>query len=273
MAQEGRGKRTSFPDSIFEIDEFDTNWANEDGSGVDLMREPSLIPAEPGSEIQATGGPRSKPPAEPEPEHRSGPFHEDPLDGFGDGLPLVHPDLEATPANQEMKPTVPIRPRPELPLELDLDLEEPPLPPRISAPVAEADESTRRTAPGDPTLGDARDRYAMGDYSGALAVAEQLLAADPQDEQAQRYADSCRRVLEQMFVAKLGSLDQTPRVAVTGDRLRWLSLDHRAGFVLSLIDGTSTVEELLDISGMPRIETLRTLCDLVEQNVVVLTRN
>jgi hypothetical protein len=60
------------------------------------------------------------------------------------------------------------------------------------------------------------------------------------------------------------------RVAVPSDQIRWLSLDHRAGFVLSLIDGSSTVEELLDISGMNRLDALRILYTLYDQRVVAL---
>ena len=106
---------------------------------------------------------------------------------------------------------------------------------------------------------------------GALFVAEGILANDPENSQARRYADNCRQVLEQMYCAKLGPLTQRPEVAVSGDQMRWLSLDHRAGFLLSLVDGSSSVEELLDISGMPRFEALRTLCDLLEQNVIALS--
>ena len=43
-----------------------------------------------------------------------------------------------------------------------------------------------------------------------------------------------------------------PMVLVPRTQLRWLSIDHRAGFVLSLIDGSSTLEMILDVCGMPR---------------------
>jgi hypothetical protein len=116
-----------------------------------------------------------------------------------------------------------------------------------------------------------KDRYATGDFTGALIVAESLLEADAGDTDAQRYAQSCRDVLTQMYSARLGALTQRVRVAVPGDQIRWLSLDHRAGFVLSLIDGSSTVEELLDISGMNRLDALRILYTLYDQRVIALS--
>jgi len=122
----------------------------------------------------------------------------------------------------------------------------------------------------DAELSEMKDRYAMGDFTGALVVAEGLLEVNADDTDAQRYAQSCRDVLTQMYTARLGALNQQVRVAVPGDQIRWLSLDHRAGFVLSLIDGTSTVEELLDISGMNRLDALRILYTLFDQRVIAL---
>lgn len=122
----------------------------------------------------------------------------------------------------------------------------------------------------DAEITEMKDRYAMGDFTGALVVAEGLLEINADDIDAQRYAQSCRDVLTQMYSARLGALSQRVRVAVPGDQIRWLSLDHRAGFVLSLIDGSSTVEELLDISGMNRLDALRILYTLFDQRVIAL---
>ncbi len=124
------------------------------------------------------------------------------------------------------------------------------------------------TSDGDPLTAKLRDSYAMGDFSGALAAAEELLARDPGDLDAARYAQSCRGVLIEMYSARLGRLDRVVHVAVAPERVRWLSLDHRAGFLLSLADGASTVEELLDISGMPVLDALRILAELLEQGVI-----
>jgi hypothetical protein len=115
-----------------------------------------------------------------------------------------------------------------------------------------------------------RDRYAAGDFSGALVLAEGILETDAGNREAERLAEKCREVLAKMYLARIGSLDQVVKVIVADDQLRWLSLDHRAGFLLSLVDGTSRVEDLLDISGMPRLEALRILYTLLEQGAIAL---
>jgi len=122
---------------------------------------------------------------------------------------------------------------------------------------------------GDP-LADLRERYALGDFSGALVIAEGVLSSEPANVDAQRYAESCRDVLKQMYAARLGPLDQVPTVGIPLEQLRWLTLDHRAGFLLSHVDGVSTLEEILDVSGMPHLEAMRIIFDLVQQKVIVL---
>jgi hypothetical protein len=113
-----------------------------------------------------------------------------------------------------------------------------------------------------------RDRFDAGDFSGALIVAEGILVEDPDNADALLYAEHCRDVLKQMYLSRLGGLRRVPNVAVGQDQLRWLSLDHRAGFLLSLVDGRSTLDEVLDMSGMSDLEALRLLVQLLQQNVI-----
>jgi hypothetical protein len=129
-------------------------------------------------------------------------------------------------------------------------------------------EITERTIE-DP-VAEMRERFALGDYTGALEMAELLLAEEPDNLEAAECGENCRTVLEGMFAARLGPLDRVPMVVVPRTQMRWLSMDHRAGFVLSLVDGTSTVEMILDVCGMPRLDALRILNELVQQRIVAL---
>ncbi len=113
-----------------------------------------------------------------------------------------------------------------------------------------------------------RERFSLGDYTGALEVAEVLLAEEPGNLEAAECGENCRSVLEKMYTARLGPLDRVALVTVPRAQMRWLSMDHRAGFVLSLIDGSSTVEMILDVCGMPRLDALRILQELAQQKIV-----
>jgi hypothetical protein len=113
-----------------------------------------------------------------------------------------------------------------------------------------------------------RERFSLGDYSGALEMSELILGEDPGNLDAAECGENCRSVLENMYAARLGPLDRVPVVIVPNAQMRWLSMDHRAGFILSLIDGSSTVEMILDVSSMPRLDALRIVLDLVQQKIV-----
>ena len=117
-------------------------------------------------------------------------------------------------------------------------------------------------------LGDMGDRFSLGDYTGALAIAEAVLERDPTNAQASRCADECRAKLIQMYTARVGPLDRVPVVMVAREQLRWLSIDHRAGFLLSHIDGISSLEMILDVSGMPLLDALKILAELSQQRVI-----
>jgi hypothetical protein len=119
----------------------------------------------------------------------------------------------------------------------------------------------------DPLL-EMRDRYAVGDFTGALAIAEKVLDESPSNGEANRYMVSCRDILTQMYTARLGSTGQVPRVLLGADQVRWLTLDHRSGFLLACIDGACTIEEILDVSGMQPLDALRILCELLQQGVI-----
>ncbi len=119
----------------------------------------------------------------------------------------------------------------------------------------------------DPIV-DMKDRFSLGDYSGALAVAEMLLTKDASNVEAAKMAEECQRVLIKMYAARIGPLDRVPMVMVQPHELRWLSIDHRAGFLLSLVDGMSSIEMILDVSGMPLLDTLRILHELYQQRVI-----
>jgi hypothetical protein len=59
-----------------------------------------------------------------------------------------------------------------------------------------------------------------------------------------------------------------PFCTMTHETLKRLPLDHRAGFLISLMDGAVDLEVLVEISSMKREEVLRTVRDLHESGVV-----
>jgi hypothetical protein len=59
-----------------------------------------------------------------------------------------------------------------------------------------------------------------------------------------------------------------PYVVVPSDQLKRLPLGHRAGFLLSQMDGVTDLETIIELAAMPREETLRLARDLFESGVI-----
>lgn len=59
-----------------------------------------------------------------------------------------------------------------------------------------------------------------------------------------------------------------PALAVPANRVKELPLDHKAGFLLSLMDGATDLATLVEVSAMDRDEVLRIIRELQESGVV-----
>jgi len=102
-----------------------------------------------------------------------------------------------------------------------------------------------------------------GDIEGAFAAAEALVARAGGLE-----SEACVKqqwLLERVYENVIGPSDKVP---VHGEASP--NLDPRQAFLLSRIDGMSSVDDLLDVSGMPRLEALRCLALLVRRGVVTM---
>ncbi len=134
------------------------------------------------------------------------------------------------------------------------------------APIV-ASLPTPPPAPADP-FDDVRELYDAGDFRSALVMAEALLETEPEHVEARECAAICRETLATKYLSRLGGRAKILRVAMPPDEIRWLSLDHKAGFLLSCIDGTSSIEEVLDVACMHEFEAIRILHDFRELGVI-----
>ena len=81
---------------------------------------------------------------------------------------------------------------------------------------------------------------------------------------------SCRDKLLKMCESKVGDVKRKPMVLLAPDQLVWQDLDHRAGFILSQVDGASSFEDIIIISSMDRLEAMRILAHLIQDGVIGL---
>ena len=71
-------------------------------------------------------------------------------------------------------------------------------------------------------------------------------------------------------IRPLMPLHAVPWLIMTLDQVKTMPLDSRAGLVLSLVDGRSTIEMILDVSGIREDEAIGILARMLELGVIEL---
>jgi hypothetical protein len=82
------------------------------------------------------------------------------------------------------------------------------------------------------------------------------------DEMISEAPTARQRVVTKEFLATV------PRLAIPPEELHASELDHREYFLISLLDGVTTIENLIDICGMPSEEALALLDGLVRRGIL-----
>jgi hypothetical protein len=124
-------------------------------------------------------------------------------------------------------------------------------------------------ATGETTIDEARRLLHEGEPEEALFLLARLLEQMPLDAEARKLSDECGIALERECWLGVGSPRTILSVAVSREDLKGFALDHVSGFLLSLMDGLTDIETLLDVSGLPHLLALRHLRGLVCRGIVV----
>ena len=128
----------------------------------------------------------------------------------------------------------------------------------------------KRPPPKDPLLAGAEELHGLGDYEGALELIRKAEAGitGPPPAGLVELKHSCQGMLLKMSEARIGPLSLVPKLLIKSGDLVWLNLDHRAGFLLSQVDGKVSFEEIFSLSGMDRLDTARILAQLLRDQVI-----
>lgn len=103
------------------------------------------------------------------------------------------------------------------------------------------------------------------DYRSAILAAKELLAINPKHSVAAACVEECcRNLIRAIEMTSVLDLIASP------DQIRSAELGHREGFLLSQVDGTLAVDELLDVSGMTHEEALVVIAKLVTLGLVAV---
>jgi hypothetical protein len=133
-------------------------------------------------------------------------------------------------------------------------------------PSEPKDDRTRRRI--TSLLDRATEWHRSGDLGKAVTAVDLALAEDPNSALAQKLIHRNRDAIMTVFQGYLGDLQRAPALARPLHELASAAINPRAAFLLSRIDGTLSVDEILDVSGMPRLEAYRHLCQLLLRGII-----
>jgi serine/threonine protein kinase len=122
-------------------------------------------------------------------------------------------------------------------------------------------------------LEQARQALGLGDHTLAVSYAESALrvAEGFDSPEAQRLIDTEEMLIDHIFETRLGSLQHRLSVkeVPSGPTAR---VSPEQAFLLSRLDGGGTVEEVLDLSPLPRRDTLRLLVEMLRDGLIATLR-
>jgi len=107
-----------------------------------------------------------------------------------------------------------------------------------------------------------------GRHAEAVEAVDLALSQDPDSAVAQKLVHRSRDAIVAAYHGFLGDLEIRPSLAMPMHELAQEDLDPRIAFLLSRVDGNLTYEEILDVSGMSRLEALRHLTSLVRRGIL-----
>lgn len=172
-------------------------------------------------------------------------------------LPTKQSDVRAIRETASASPVDPIEARAAQILE-EVDAEAPANEPK--------DEQTRRRIAA--LLERASAWNNVGETERAVAAVDLALSEDPNSALGQKLITRNRDAIMHVFQGYLGDLERQPELARPLHELQNAPISPRAAFLLSRIDGTLTIDELLDVSGMPRLEAYRHICQLYVRGIL-----
>ena len=118
----------------------------------------------------------------------------------------------------------------------------------------------------------ARQALGLGDLNLAVSYAESALrvAEGFDSPEAQLLIDTEEMLIDHIFETRLGSLEHRVSVKAVSSRPERASVSPEQAFLLSRVDGGVTVEEVLDLSPLPRRDTLRLLTQMLRDGLVTV---
>ncbi len=154
--------------------------------------------------------------------------------------------------------------------------------PEESEPDEETD-SVPETVTGDASVGEppvhdtqavlqeVEELRAGRRYAAARRLLQAHLATHPGQEALLEELERVEREMQAHYAGILGDLASVPELTVDVEELYSLDLDQVGGYIISLVDGILTLEDIFTLSAkLDRLTVMQVLGELIEKDLIVL---
>lgn len=135
---------------------------------------------------------------------------------------------------------------------------------KVPRPEKGADLSSAKAA----LVQEARLLLRQGDCRAAFDLLDQANGAGFGDLEYEATRELARSRLYGAYRDRVGDFGQVPRLRSDAGSLTKYNLPANAGFVLSMVDGTTSLADVISLSGMDPFEALHTLDGLMDVGLV-----
>jgi hypothetical protein len=106
------------------------------------------------------------------------------------------------------------------------------------------------------------------DYGRAVDLGARFVESHPEHSAAKLFVEECRTLLAAQLEKRLDPLDRVVIACTSLDSLVSARIDQRTAFLLSQVDGRTTIEDLVDLAPMPRAEALRIIAAAIDGGLI-----
>ena len=140
--------------------------------------------------------------------------------------------------------------------------------PRSMDQVFEVEAEIEEESEPDRLIAQALEHYQSGDLDTAWGLLQEVKRLDPSRLDLKGYLQLVRTERAQQWAKQIGDQGRTLELNVTTQEMMRLNLAPDEGFLLSQVDGRTSITDLMNVSHVDRVRALEILARLIRENIV-----
>jgi tetratricopeptide (TPR) repeat protein len=105
-------------------------------------------------------------------------------------------------------------------------------------------------------------------FDPAYELLQMIIQDNPEDEKAQKFLDTAKGLLLKDYLSEVGDTGHVVALKKNMEEIMKINLTKESAYIISMIDGNSSIDELLALSGIDRFLFMRNLTMLLRNGIV-----